>query len=171
MDDPPTTLHGLPVAVTAAFVDRTGVVHHLVAAGPHLRCLDHGDAGARGCQGLPPAWQRVLLADDHTAGPALRGVPHELTGYLAAEIRRHRERLDQALGPDLPIGERRRWHEQGWRAAPSLAGAYLAAGVDPGTAFVARCRGIEPADVPAALADPHRPVGTRITDDLPYEPL
>jgi hypothetical protein len=205
MDAPPDTLHGIAVGADATFVDRTGTVHHLVAAGPHLRCLDHGGspehartaaalaaiAQSRACERLRVAWQRVLLADDHAAGPALRGVPHELTGYLAAEIRRHSERLDEALGPDLPARERRRWHEHGWRAAPSLARAYLGAGVGAGTAFVALRRGIAPEDVPAALADPRSPLTgsmrssrlgqqvqeldvrmrATVTDDFPYEPL
>lgn len=205
MDEAPASVHGIPVAVAATFVDRVGALHHLVAAGPHLRCLDHtgeieeGSAAdalaalshARACERLRVAWQRVLLADDHAAGPGLRGVPHELTGYLAAEIRRHAERLDAALGPDLQSRERRRWHEHGWRAAPSLAAAYARAGVGAGTAFVALRRGIPPEEVPAALADPRSPLagavrgsslGTQvqqldirmrptITDDFPYEPL
>jgi hypothetical protein len=207
MTDPTmTSLHGVPTGAAATFVDRAGGVHHLVAAGPYLRCEDHtgrketdnvADAldrvsKARNCERLRVAWQRHMLADDKVSTRQLDVLPAPLLAYLADQTRRHVERLDAALG-DGPAHPRvrRRWHDTGWRAAPTLAAAYQAAGIESGLAFLALRRHVEPDDVPAAIKDTESALArsmrksggsdnielldlgfrSMVTDDFPYEPL
>ena len=200
----PEVLHGVPVAVAADLVDRNQGEHRLVAAGPYLRCLEHlgtverDDVAsalatlshARTCDRYRTAWQRVMLADDENYLPVIRGLPEPLLAYLREQTARHAERLDAALRPDTIRRERRRWHNIGWRAAPSLAARYQAQGVEAGLAFVAMRAGCDPVDVQAAADDPRSPVGAalrdvgskrtkllnlglrpRVTEDFTYEPL
>ena len=205
MDEPtPDLLHGVPVAVTADLVDRNQGEHRLIAAGPYLRCLEHLGtverdnvaaalatlSHARTCERYRTAWQRVMLADDENYLPVIRAVPAALLAYLREQTVRHAERLDAALRPDTPRREARRWHNIGWRAAPSLAARYQAQGVEAGLAFVAMRAGCDPADVHAAADDPRSLVGAalrdvgnkqlklltlglrpRVTEDFTYEPL
>jgi hypothetical protein len=197
-------LHGIPVALTVAHVDRYEGRHVLVAAGPHLRCTEHfgtiekegvADALAalshsRRCDRFGIAWQRSMLADDENFIPVIRALPNELLRYHADQTRRHAARLDGLLDRTTPKRERRRWHNIGWRAAPSLAARYQAEGVEAGIAFVAMRHRIDPSDVQRAASDERGPLGqalrdgghdrlkllnlglrTRVTDDFPYEPL
>lgn len=207
MSEPATdTIHGIPVAVVATFVDRAGGSHRLAAAGPYLRCADHSGrterdnvaealealASARHCERLRVAWQRHMLADDRAALPQLEILPAELLAELHDQTRRHVERLDAALGTG-PVNPRARarWHNVGWRAAPTLAGRYQDAGLEAGVAFLALRRHVEPDDVPAALKDPESVLArsmrksardehielldlgfrSMVTDDFPYEPF
>lgn len=202
---PPATLHGVTVDLDLRFVDRAGGAHRVLCAGPYLRCLEHtGKVAAdnvaealatmshsRTCDRLRIAWQRLMLADDRSVGPVLRDLPRPLAAYLAAQTRAHAERLDAALLPDTDTRTRRRWHNVGWRAAPTLAGRYQRAGVEAGVAFLALRRGVKPDEVVVAVDDKHNPVGAAlrnsrlhkhvqlldlgfrqtVTDDFPYEPL
>jgi hypothetical protein len=207
MTDPTTTkLHGVTIGATATFVDRAGGTHPFVAAGPYLRCLDHTGrkeaddvaealarlAHARHCERLRVAWQRHMLADDRTAHLQLRVLPAPLLRYLDDQSRRHSQRLDAALGTG-PANHRarNRWHNTGWRAAPTLAARYQAAGLEAGVAFLALRRHVDPDDVPAAIADPESVIGRSmrksrksdnielldlgfrsiVTEDFPYEPF
>jgi hypothetical protein len=170
MDTPTTTIHGIPAGATSQFVDRGGAPHHLVAAGPYLRCLDHTGrqerdtvadalealAHARTCERLRAAWQRFMLADDGDAMKQLEVLPPLLLAYLDEQTRRHADRLDALLG-DGPANARarRRWHDSGWRAAPALAARYQEAGVESSLAFLALRRGVAPEDVRATLRDKH----------------
>jgi hypothetical protein len=201
---PPVELHGVPVAVEATFVDRNEGEHRLIAAGPYLRCLEHMGtverdnvaaalatlSHARTCERYRTAWQRLMLADDENFTPVIRAVPKPLLDYLREQSVLHAERLDAALAPETPRRDRRRWHTIGWRAAPTLAGRFQAAGVEAGLAFVAMRASCDPDDVQAAADDPRSPVGAalrdvgsktlkvlnlglrpRVTEDFPYEPL
>lgn len=207
MSEPTTpTVHGHPAGAAATYVDRVGASHRLVAAGPFLRCLDHTGrketdnvaealarlSQARTCERLRTAWQRHILADDKEAMPQLRVLPTELLDYLRDQTRLHVERLDAALG-DVPRNKRvrARWHNTGWRAAPSLAARYQAVGLEAGVAFLALRRHVHPDDVPAALEDKESVIArsmrksrrsdkielldlgfrSMVTDDYPYEPL
>jgi hypothetical protein len=170
MTDPTTTsLHGVPAGADATFVDRAGGVHHLIAAGPYLRCRDHTGrketdnvaealdrvSKARQCERLRVAWQRHLLAHDRASTLQLNVLPEALLAYLADQTRRHVERLDAALGTGPANNRARtRWHNTGWRAAPALAARYQAVGIEAGVAFLAMRRHVDPDDVPAALKDP-----------------
>jgi hypothetical protein len=169
MSEPtPPAVHGHPVGATGTYLDRNGALHHLAAAGPFLRCLDHTGrketdnvtealarlSQARTCERLRVAWQRHILADDREALPQLKHLPAELLDYLHDQTTRHIERLDEALGTK-PRNKRARtrWHNTGWRAAPKLAARYQAAGLEAGVAFLALRRHVHPDDVPEALAD------------------
>lgn len=202
---PPDQLHGVPVDLDFRFVDRVGAAHRLLCAGPYVRCLEHTGkiettniaealatmSHSRTCDRLRVAWQRLMLADDRSVGPALRGLPRALAAYLAAQTNAHAQRLDAILLADTDRRARRRWHNVGWRAAPSLAARYQLAGVEAGVAFLAMRRGVEPEAVQAAADDTQSPVGAAlrdsrlgkhvqlldlgfrqtVTDDFPYEPL
>jgi hypothetical protein len=206
MDDATTTLHGLPVELAVTYVDRTKATHRFVAVGPYLRCLDHGGrieratvnaallavSQKRTCERIRVAWQRLMLSDDRDAKPLLKGLPPALTAYLVAQTARHTGRLDRALGTG-PHNDRARarWHHLGWRASPTMAAAYQAAGVEAGTAFLALRRHTPPEEVVAALADPNSTLSLSmrksrrsdkvelldlgmkpfVTDDFPYEPF
>jgi hypothetical protein len=201
---PPAVLHGVPVAVHATFVDRNDGTHRLVAAGPFLRCLEHAGtverdnvadalaalSHARTCDRYRTAWQRLMLADDDAFTPVVRMLPKPLLSYLRDQTARHAQRLDAALAPDTPRRERRRWHNIGWRAAPSLAASYQREGVEAGIAFVAMRSSIDPEHVQAAIDDPRNLLGASlregghkqlrllnlglrptVTDDFVYEPF
>ena len=204
MDGSPAALHGVPIDVRATFVDRNEGSHRFVAAGPFLRCLEHmgtverdnvADAlaalsHARTCDRYRTAWQRLMLADDEALTPVVRALPKPLLTYLRNQTVLHTERLDTALRPDTVRRERRRWHNVGWRSAPSLAARFQLEGVEAGIAFVAMRNKVDPDDVQAAIDDPKSPVGAAlrdggsktlkvlslgvrptVTDDFPYEPL
>ena len=174
----PTVLHGVPVAVEAAFVDRNQGEHRLLAAGPYLRCAEHMGSierdnvaealatlsHARTCDRYRTAWQRVMLADDENYLPVIRSLPAPVLAYLRTQTTLHAERLDAALRPDTPRRERRRWHSFGWRAAPSLAARYQEQGVEAGLAFVAMRAACDPLDVQKAADDPRSPVGAALRD-------
>lgn len=201
----PQVLHGVPVEVDHRFVDRAEAAHRILAAGPYLRCLEHSGtverdnvaealaamSHSRTCDRIRVAWQRLMLADDRSVGPVLRGLPRPLAAYLVVQTRAHAVRLDIALDPGTDARTRRRWHNVGWRAAPSLAARYQAADVEAGVAFLAMRRGVDPDEVQAAAGDKHSPVGAAlrdsrfgkhvqlldlgfrqtVTDDFPYEPF
>jgi hypothetical protein len=206
MDDLPTTLNGLPVDLAVTFKDRAGALHHFVAAGPYLRCLDHSGrieranvaaalaafSHTRTCERIRVAWQRQILTDDRATKSHLRGLPAQLSAYLGQQTARHEARLDAALGTaPHNARSRARWHSLGWRAAPTLAAAYQAAGVEAGVAFLALRRHLTPEEIPAAVDDPNSPIGramrksqrsdkvelldlglrATVTDDFPYEPF
>ncbi|MCU1379657.1 MAG: hypothetical protein JWN29_2640 [Acidimicrobiales bacterium] len=207
MEDHTTTkLNGIPVDLALTFTDRAGAAHRLLVAGPYLRCLDHSGTISRDnvtaalvavsqkrtCERMRVAWQRQMLTDDRTAKPHLRGLPAQLAAYLADQTARHVARLDAALGSGpRNARSRARWHSVGWRAAPTLAAAYQAAGIEAGVAFLALRRHLDPEDVPAAVKDPSSPIGLAmrksrrsdkielldlgfrptVTDDFPYEPF
>jgi hypothetical protein len=169
---------GVPVDVEAAFVDRYEGRHRFVAAGPHLKCLEHAGrietegvaealaavSHARRCERFVIAWQRVMLADDENYSPVLRVLPKALLAYNADQTRRHAARLDAALSPKTERRDRRRWHSIGWRAAPTLAAEYQAVGVEAGIAFVAMKNLIPPDDVQRAADDPRSPLGVALRD-------
>jgi hypothetical protein len=205
-DSTTTSLHGVPTGATSTFVDRAGGTHRLLAAGPYLRCADHtgrketdnvADAlealsQARHCERLRVAWQRHMLADDRASTLQLKVLPDVLLAYLNDQTRLHVERLDAALGSG-PANDRARfrWHNTGWRAAPTLAAQYQAVGIEAGVAFLAMRRHVEPADVPAAIKDRESTLArsirkrqgsstielldlgfrSMVTEDFPYEPL
>lgn len=179
MDAPqPAALHGIPVAVSAAFVDRNEGRHRFVAAGPFLRCLEHAgtierdDVAAalaalshsRTCDRYRVAWQRLMLADDDLYHPTLRVLPRALLAYHGDQSRAHGRRLDRALAPDTQRRARRRWHTIGWRAAPSLASRYQREGVEAGIAFVAMRNNVDPANVQEVADDPRSPIGIAMRD-------
>jgi hypothetical protein len=169
---------GVPVDVEAAFVDRYEGRHRLLAAGPHLKCVEHGGriekegvaealaavSHARRCERYVIAWQRVMLADDVNYAPVLRVLPKSLLAYHADQTRRHAARLDAALAPATERRDRRRWHSVGWRASPTLAAQYQAVGVEAGVAFVAMKNLIPPDDVQRAADDPRSPLGIALRD-------
>jgi len=182
------------------------VSHRLLVRGPYVRCRDHEAPPEREplahalatmnkrrtCLRLRIAWQRHLLAAEPKA-TSLRTLPSGLSDYLDEQTERHATRLDAALGDGPPDARaRRRWHEVGWRASPTLAARYQEAGVEAAVAFLAYRNGFDPSVVESVLADPtsslslalveHRRVGYTIrelelgqhalvTDDLPYEPF
>lgn len=197
-------IHGVPVALSLEFVDRNAGRHLLVAAGPHLRCAEHRGhiekdgvaealaalSHARTCARYSTAWQRIMLAADDNYVPVIRALPKALLEYHRDQTVAHGRRLDAALAVGTPRRARRRWHTVGWRAMPTLAAEYQAAGVEAGLAFVAMKSRVAPGDIEAALADPRNPVAvalrssgsegvkllnlglqTRVTDDFAYEPM
>jgi hypothetical protein len=171
-------LGGVPVDVEADYVDRYEGGHRFIAAGPHLKCLEHSGriekegiaealaavSHARRCERYVIAWQRVMLADDLNYAPVLRVLPRALLTYHADQTRRHGARLDAALAPATERRERRRWHAVGWRASPSLAAEYQAVGVEAGIAFVAMKNLIPPDDVQRAADDQRSPLGIALRD-------
>jgi hypothetical protein len=188
------------------YVDSNEVSHRLLVRGPFVRCRDHAalpenqslaDVMAslskwRTCARLRIAWQRHLLADEPKT-TQIRNLPPHMLAYLDDQTARHAARLDEALGDGPPNDRaRRRWHEMGWRSAPSLAAQYQAVGIEASVAYLAFRRGVQPQGIEAALKDPKSAValalietrrrgytihqlqlGQRalVTDDLPYEPL
>jgi catechol 2,3-dioxygenase-like lactoylglutathione lyase family enzyme len=174
----PTELHGITVAVDVAWEDRNGGKHHFVAAGPFLRCIEHTGriqrdnviaalaalSNARTCDRMRIAWQRLMLADDEHHQPVMRVAPKPLLAYLEEQTTAHARRLDVALGPITNKRVRRRWHNVGWRAAPTLAAQFQRAGVEAALAFVAMRNNVSPADVQRAAADPKSPVGAALRD-------
>jgi hypothetical protein len=191
MEDHITTkLNGLPVDVALTFHDRAGATHRLLAAGPYLRCLDHSGSISRA--NVTAALAAVSQKRTCERMRDLKGLPAELAAYLADQTARHAARLDAALGSGPHNARSRaRWHSLGWRAAPTLAAAYQAAGIEAGVAFLALRRHLDPDDVPAAVDDPSSPIGLAmrksgrsdkvelldlgfrptVTDDFPYEPF
>jgi catechol 2,3-dioxygenase-like lactoylglutathione lyase family enzyme len=174
----PTELHGIPVAVDVHWVDRNGGKHRFIAAGPFLRCVEHTGtiqrdnvvdalaalSNARTCDRMRIAWQRLMLADDEHHQPVMRVAPKALLAYLEEQTQRHARRLDAALGPVTNKRVRRRWHNVGWRATPSLAARFQRAGVEAGIAFVAMRNNVAPEDVQRAASDPKSPVGAALRD-------
>jgi catechol 2,3-dioxygenase-like lactoylglutathione lyase family enzyme len=174
----PTDLHGIPVAVDVPWEDRNGGKHHLIAAGPFLRCTEHTGriqrdnviaalaalSNARTCDRMRIAWQRLMLADDEHHQPVMRVAPKPLLAYLEEQTALHARRLDAALGPITNKRVRRRWHNVGWRAAPTLAAQFQRAGVEAGIAFVAMRNNVAPGDVQRAASDPKSPVGAALRD-------
>jgi hypothetical protein len=131
-----------------------------------------------------------MLPGEDKFGP-LRSLPPALRDYLDEQTARHAARLDLHLGEGPPDARvRRRWHEVGWRGAPTLAARYQDAGVEAAVAFLTYRRGFDPSVVTKVLDDPtsvrsqalveSRRLGYTIrqlelgqhalvTDDLPYE--
>jgi catechol 2,3-dioxygenase-like lactoylglutathione lyase family enzyme len=94
----------------------------------------------------------------------MRVAPQPLREYLAEQTAAHARRLDAARGPITNKRVRRRWHNVGWRAAPTLAAKFQRAGVEAGIAFVAMRNDVKPADVQRAASDPKNPVGAALRD-------
>jgi hypothetical protein len=202
----PADSRGIGAILKVTFLDSGGVSHRLLVRGPYVRCRDHESppereplahalatmTQRRACLRVRIGWQRHLLAAEPKAG-LIRTLPPAVREYLDEQTKRHATRLDLALGDRPPDARaRRRWHEVGWRAAPTLAARYQDAGVEAAVAFLAYRNGFDPSVVERVLADPtsplsralveHRRVGYTIrelelgqhalvTDDLPYEPF
>jgi hypothetical protein len=201
----PADCPGIGAILKITFVDAHDVSHRLLVRGPYVRCRDHEPvpereplatalasmAKRRSCLRIRIGWQRHMLAAEPKAH-ALRSLPPSLDSYLDEQTTRHLERLDHALGDAVDERARRRWHDVGWRAAPTLAARYQEVGVEAAVAFLAYRRGFDPSVVRQVLDDPTSALGgalkeskrqgytvrelqlgqhALVTDDLPYEPF